>query len=82
MLVTLLTVCISSSLSPGGNEDGRAIETPFGVIYSTNITPDPATGIGAWSYPAFEHAMREGIHRDGRHLYPTCTAPFRTISSG
>ena len=52
------------------NAGGRAIETPFGVIYSTNITPDVETGIGAWSYPAFERAMREGIHRDGRHLYP------------
>ncbi|MEA2899542.1 MAG: nicotinate dehydrogenase subunit [Bradyrhizobium sp.] len=52
------------------NAGGRAIETPFGVIYATNITPDPETGIGAWSYPAFERAMREGIHRDGKHLYP------------
>ena len=52
------------------NAGGRALETPFGTIYSTNITPDVDTGIGAWSYPAFERAMREGIHRDGRHLYP------------
>jgi len=52
------------------NAGGRALETPFGVIYSTNITPDIETGIGAWSYPAFERSMREGIHRDGRHLYP------------
>ena len=52
------------------NAGGRPIETPFGTIYSTNITPDAETGIGAWSYPAFERAMREGIHRDGRHLYP------------
>jgi nicotinate dehydrogenase subunit B len=52
------------------NAGGRAIETPFGIIYSTNITPDAETGIGAWSYPAFERAMREGIHRDGKHLYP------------
>jgi nicotinate dehydrogenase subunit B len=52
------------------NAGGRAIETPFGTIWSTNITPDPQTGIGAWSYPAFERAMRAGIHRDGRHLYP------------
>jgi nicotinate dehydrogenase subunit B len=52
------------------NTGGRAIETPFGTVYSTNITPDPATGIGAWSYPAFERAMRDGIHRDGRQLYP------------
>ena len=52
------------------NAGGRPIETPFGTIYTTNITPDVETGIGAWSYPAFERAMREGIHRDGRHLYP------------
>ncbi len=49
---------------------GRPLETPFGIVYSTNITPEPETGIGAWSYPAFERAMREGLHRDGRHLYP------------
>jgi len=52
------------------NAGGRPLETPFGVIYSTNITPDVATGIGAWSYPAFERAMREGVHRDGKQLYP------------
>ena len=52
------------------NAGGRAIETPFGTVWSTNITSDPETGIGAWSYPAFERSMREGIHRDGRHLYP------------
>jgi nicotinate dehydrogenase subunit B len=52
------------------NAGGRAIETPFGTIFSTNITPDVETGIGSWSYPAFERSMREGIHRDGRHLYP------------
>src|SRR6202166_270040 len=52
------------------NAGGRALETPFGTIYATNITSDPETGIGNWSYPAFERAMREGIHRDGRHLYP------------
>jgi nicotinate dehydrogenase subunit B len=52
------------------NAGGRALQTPFGVIYSTNITPDVATGIGAWSYPAFERAMREGVHRNGSYLYP------------
>lgn len=52
------------------NAGGRALETPFGTIYSTNITPDVETGIGAWSYPAFERAMRDGLHRDGRQLYP------------
>jgi nicotinate dehydrogenase subunit B len=57
------------------NAGGRAIETPFGTIYGTNITPDVETGIGAWSYPAFERAMREGIHRNGRHLYPAFPYP-------
>jgi nicotinate dehydrogenase subunit B len=52
------------------NAGGRPLQTPFGTIFSTNITPDVETGIGAWSYPAFERAMRDGIHRDGRHLYP------------
>src|SRR5262249_9749387 len=52
------------------NAGGRPLQTPFGIIHSTNITPDVATGIGAWSYPAFERAMREGVHRDGRNLYP------------
>jgi len=52
------------------NAGGRALETPFGIIYTTNITPDVETGVGTWSYPAFERAMREGLHRDGRQLYP------------
>lgn len=49
---------------------GRALDTPFGTVYATNITPDVSAGIGAWSYPAFERAMRAGISRDGHHLYP------------
>jgi nicotinate dehydrogenase subunit B len=52
------------------NAGGRRLDTPFGTVYSTNITPDTETGIGNWSYAAFARAMREGIHRDGRHLYP------------
>jgi mono/diheme cytochrome c family protein len=49
---------------------GLRIPTPFGIIYTTNITPDPETGIGRWSQAAFERAMREGVDRKGRHLYP------------
>jgi nicotinate dehydrogenase subunit B len=49
---------------------GRRFDTPFGAVYATNITPDTVNGIGAWSYPAFERAMREGVSRDGHHLYP------------
>ena len=68
-------VCHTDTSGGAVNAGGRAIETPFGTIWSTNITSDPATGIGAWSYPAFERAMREGIHRDGRHLYPAFPYP-------
>jgi len=54
---------------------GRPLQTPFGIVMTTNITPDPDTGIGNWSFPAFERAMREGIHRDGHHLYPAFPYP-------
>jgi mono/diheme cytochrome c family protein len=50
---------------------GLAVPTPFGIIYSSNITPDPETGIGRWSEAAFRRAMQTGVDRDGRHLYPT-----------
>ena len=49
---------------------GLAMPTPFGTIYSTNITPDPETGIGRWSEEAFARAMREGVDRSGSHLFP------------
>ncbi len=49
---------------------GRPLDTPFGRIYATNITPDEATGVGRWSFEAFARAMREGVARDGRHLFP------------
>ncbi|MFA1671840.1 molybdopterin cofactor-binding domain-containing protein [Rhizobium mongolense] len=49
---------------------GRRFDTPFGAVYATNITPDMENGIGGWSYPAFERAMRQGVSRDGHHLYP------------
>jgi len=50
---------------------GLPVPTPFGIIYSSNITPDPDTGIGRWPESAFRRAMRDGVARDGAHLYPT-----------
>lgn len=50
---------------------GVAVPTPFGTIYSSNITPDTETGIGSWPEAAFRRAMRSGVDREGRHLYPT-----------
>ncbi|ABE62020.1 cytochrome c, class I [Nitrobacter hamburgensis X14] len=49
---------------------GLPLPTPFGTIFSTNITPDAETGIGTWSEAAFQRSMREGVDREGRHLYP------------
>jgi nicotinate dehydrogenase subunit B len=64
--------CTICHTAEGGqrNAGGRWMETPFGRVATTNLTPDPATGIGTWSFSAFQRAMREGISRDGRHLYP------------
>src|ERR1700739_1684535 len=50
---------------------GLPVPTPFGTIYSSNITPHAETGIGRWSEAAFQRAMRVGVDREGRHLYPT-----------
>lgn len=70
--IALAGDCAVCHTAPGGrvNAGGLALDTPFGTIYTTNITPDPETGIGAWTYSAFARAMREGIARDGTHLYP------------
>ncbi|WP_416262165.1 molybdopterin cofactor-binding domain-containing protein [Gibbsiella quercinecans] len=63
------------------NAGGLKMDTPFGALYSTNITPDVETGIGAWSFTAFDRAMRQGISRDGRHLYPAFPyTSFRLMS--
>jgi mono/diheme cytochrome c family protein len=64
--------CISCHTRTRGKpfSGGVPLNTPFGVIYSANITPDARDGIGAWSMLQFARAMREGIGADGRHLYP------------
>jgi mono/diheme cytochrome c family protein len=49
---------------------GVGFKLPFGTIYSSNITPDPTHGIGAYSDDEFVRAVREGIRKDGQHLYP------------
>ena len=50
---------------------GLPVSTPFGTIFSTNISPDTETGIGRWSEAAFRRAMQSGVNREGQHLYPT-----------
>jgi mono/diheme cytochrome c family protein len=55
---------------------GRPIETPFGKVYSPNITADRETGIGAWSDEDFYRALHEGVGPDGTHLYPAFPYPY------
>lgn len=64
--------CIGCHSARGGAAyaGGRAIDTPFGRLYGPNLTPDAATGIGAWSADDFWHALHNGVGRDGRLLYP------------
>jgi mono/diheme cytochrome c family protein len=54
---------------------GLKIGTPMGAIYSTNITPDPETGIGNYSLEDFDRAVRSGVAKDGHHLYPAMPYP-------
>lgn len=49
---------------------GRALHTPFGTFYSSNITPDPDTGIGNWTDADFIAVLREGLSPEGHLLYP------------
>ncbi len=64
--------CVSCHTAPGGQvfAGGVPFPTDFGTIYSTNITPDKATGIGSWTFEQFDAAVRRGVRPDGQHLYP------------
>src|SRR5438034_4949309 len=77
--------CNNCHTSRGGKSfaGGVVVPTPFGAIFSSNITPDPDTGIGRWSEAAFRRAMRSGVDREGRHLYPTFPYDhFTNVSDG
>jgi mono/diheme cytochrome c family protein len=69
--------CVACHSIPDGKAfaGGLKMGTPLGAIYSTNITPDPETGIGRYSLADFDLAVRQGIARDGRHLYPAMPYP-------
>jgi mono/diheme cytochrome c family protein len=64
--------CGACHTAPDGQAfaGGLEFDTPFGKIYSTNITPDTQTGIGKWTASQFRQALREGVRPDGEHLYP------------
>lgn len=72
--------CQACHTNEGGKPfaGGRAVPTPFGTIYSTNLTPDTLTGIGRWDGDDFYRAMHFGIDREGKHLYPAFPYPWYT----
>jgi mono/diheme cytochrome c family protein len=74
--------CMSCHLRAGGEPfaGGLGLTTPFGTIYSSNITSDSQTGIGGWSEEQFYRAMHAGIGAQGENLYPAFPYPwFRNL---
>jgi mono/diheme cytochrome c family protein len=57
---------------------GKRIDTPFGAVFSPNLTPDRDTGIGGWSDDDFLRALRTGVSPDGTHYYPAFPYPYFT----
>ena len=69
--------CISCHTAKNGKPfaGGLPLDTPLGKVYSTNITPDPASGIGSWSYEDFSTLMRHGKTKHGYTVYPAMPYP-------
>jgi len=83
--VAKLGDCVACHTAKGGAEfaGGLPMATPIGKIYSTNITPDVATGIGSWSYDDFARLMRTGVRKDGTTVYPAMPYPsYERVSDG
>jgi mono/diheme cytochrome c family protein len=73
--------CAACHTQPGSGHDfagGRSIETPFGQLLAPNITPDPQTGIGAWTDDEFVNALTRGRGRHGTRLYPAMPYTYYT----
>lgn len=65
--------CVACHTLPGSKDafaGGYAINTPFGKIYASNITPSPEDGIGNWTERDFYRAVRHGKGKNGENLYP------------
>jgi mono/diheme cytochrome c family protein len=72
--------CMACHTEPGGKPfaGGRRIGTPFGDVFTGNLTPDEETGLGRWSAADFWRALHYGKSRDGRRLYPAFPYPNYT----
>lgn len=81
--LTIAGDCASCHTRRGGRpfEGGLGLETPFGIIYSANLTSDRVDGIGAWTPDQFFRALHDGIAPGGKHLYPALPYPHFTIVS-
>ncbi|WP_438307833.1 c-type cytochrome [Burkholderia pseudomallei] len=75
--VARLADCVACHSIPSGEPfaGGLKMGTPFGALYSTNITPDPDNGIGRYTLAEFDNAVRRGVAKDGRRLYPAMPYP-------
>jgi mono/diheme cytochrome c family protein len=75
--VARLGDCVACHSVPEGKPfaGGLKMGTPLGVIYTTNITPDKDAGIGNYTLAEFDNAVRRGVARDGRRLYPVMPYP-------
>ncbi len=81
--VAVAADCYACHTAKGGAPwaGGMPFETPFGTLYSTNISPDKTFGIGSWSRAEFHRAVRDGVASGGRHLYPAMPyASYRQMS--
>ncbi len=78
--LTVAGDCVSCHSRIGGRpfEGGLGLKTPFGVIYSANITGDRDAGLGAWTDGEFWRLMSRGIDRQGRHIYPAMPYNYYT----
>lgn len=72
--------CAACHSARGGEPfaGGKAIHTPFGAVFASNITPDPIHGIGSWSAEAFYRALKHGVNAQGRLLTPAFPYPNYT----
>lgn len=79
--LTIVGDCAACHTLPGSSHafaGGRPVETPFGTLLAPNITPDPQTGIGAWTNEEFVNALTKGTGRHGTRLYPAMPYTYYT----
>ena len=81
--LTTVADCVACHTRPGGKAfaGGRPLETPFGTLLTPNITPNRATGIGAWTDDEFANSLHVGTGRGGEHIYPAMPYVYYTRTS-